>query len=166
MASIKTTIYLFSLLLLLALVVLSCSKKDVTVDAAPHFLFGTSYGNCPGECDRYYAIKDGQVYRVEGEYYPGPLVVTNATIASDKAQIAHKLLQDLPSYLISHPDETYGCPDCHDQGGIHIEYITGASSDLPNIKKWHIDTDTAAIPAPIRAYAIEVLNAVNELEKY
>jgi hypothetical protein len=166
MGSIKTTIYLFSLLLLLALVVLSCSKKDIAVAPTPRFVFGTSYGNCLGDCDRYYAVKDGQVYRADGEYTPGPLVLDNSPLPSPKSVIAKQLLQDLPSYLLDHPDQTFGCPDCRDQGAIHIEYVPNTASDLPYIAKWHIDTDTSAIPVEIRKYTWQVMNAISELEKF
>ena len=166
MGSIKTTIYLFSLLLLLALVVLSCGKKEIAVAPTPHFVFGTSYANCLSNCDRYYAVRDGHVYRANGEYNPGPLVLDNAALPSPKSEIATKLLQDLPAYLLSHPDQTFGCPDCHDQGAIHIEYVPDMSSDPPYITKWHIDTDTAAIPVEIRKYAWQVMNTISELEKF
>ena len=136
---------------MLALVVLSCGKKEIAVAPTPHFVFGTSYANCLSNCDRYYAVRD---------------VLDNAALPSPKNEIATKLLQDLPAYLLSHPDQTFGCPDCHDQGAIHIEYVPDMSSDPPYITKWHIDTDTAAIPVEIRKYAWQVMNTISELEKF
>ena len=164
MGSIKTTIYLFSLLLLLAIVVLSCSKKDLSVNSSDNFLFGTSYGNCSGDCDQYYAIRDGKIYPTSGEYFPGPVIISNSRLSDQKYELAKKLIDNLPPYLDQQPNETFGCPDCRDQGGIHIEYTRGGG--MPSIRKWHIDTDTSAIPVEIRQYAIQVINTIAQMEKY
>jgi hypothetical protein len=160
MDSIKTTIYLFSLLLLLALVIMSCKKKTDSLEAPPAFLFGTSYGECGGDCDHYFALKDGQLYPTSGKYFPGPIVISNSPLSADKTAIAQQLLSKLPAYLLSRPNKEFGCPDCHDQGGIHIEYATGS-----DIMKWHIDTDTTALDPDIRSFSYEVLNTIEELEK-
>ena len=164
MGSIKTTIYLFSLLLLLALVVLSCSKKEITATSESTFLFGTTYQNCVSNCNKYYAIRNGNIYRASGEYLKGPMVIGTEALTPNQYDLGQKVVQDLPDYLENNPEETFGCPECENKGGIHIEYIRG--SGLPSIRKWHIDTDTAAIPAEIRPYAIQILKTIDELEKY
>jgi hypothetical protein len=87
-------------------------------------------------------------------------VVSSSPLPSAKADVAQKLLSKLPSYLLSNPDKEFGCPDCHDQGGIHIEYATGN-----DIVKWHIDTDTAALPAEIRSFSYEAVNAIHQLQQ-
>lgn len=157
------TIYLSALLLLIAITISSCSKK-VDVGVTPSFLFGTSFGECGGNCDTYFAISGNNLYGTTGKYLPGPLVINyNSPLPEEKYRMAKDLMDQLPQTLFVQniESQTFGCPDCHDQGGIHIEYLSGAQ-----IIKWHIDTDTSVLTSSeLKEFVVKTLDVVQKLKE-
>lgn len=154
------TIYLISLLLLIAITVSSCSsKKDIS--PTPQLVFGVSYGMCGGDCDHYFAISEGKLYPTTGKYFPGPLVIGTGTLSQTKYLMAQTVLNDIPELLKQQQvdNATFGCPDCHDQGGMNFEYLYNGE-----VIKWHIDTDTSALPVELKEFAYRTLDIINQLK--
>lgn len=153
------TIYLSALLLLVALTVSSCSNKQ-DISPTPQLVFGASYGMCGGDCDHYYAISEGKLYPTTGKYFP-PLVIGSGTLSQTKYLMAKTILDDIPALLKLQQNQnaTFGCPDCYDQGGMNFEYLYNG-----NVVKWHIDTDTSALPPELRTFAYRTLNIINQLK--
>lgn len=150
----KTIIVPFVLILIFSS---SCTKEDL--NDIDYFSFGSAQGFCQGNCADFFMIKDGAVYPDDIDYYSGSsLKFKSEPLPAEKYKLAKKLIDDFPSYLIKNPDSTFGCPDCADQGGIHIEIM-----EKGQIKRWHFDTVISSLPAGIREYVQEVSEVIGEL---
>lgn len=94
------------------------------------------------------------------DYYSPDLKFQKTPLPIDKYNSAKKLIDDFPEYLRGNPNKTFGCPDCADQGGIHIEIKTN-----DRIEYWHIDMDVENQPEVIRDYLQEMLLIIYQLQK-
>lgn len=145
-------------LIILALSIISCSKDDL--DDPDYFIFGDSYGECLGNCANFFLIKDNRIFPDSTvNYYIAPLTFKKIALQKEKYDLAKKVLEDFPRYLSENPDKTFGCPDCHDQGGLHFELCKNGT-----VKKWHIDTDTDQLPVQIQSYIEEVKSVIQQLK--
>ena len=142
---------------LLIFVIFSCRKDDLSdID---YFAFGTAYGECFGDCATFYMIKGNYLYPDNIEYYTGSISFKSEPFPDEKFTLAIQLINKFPEYLLDNPDKTFGCPDCADQGGIHIEI-----SDKGKLKKWHIDTTVENQPAEIRSYIELLIGTMRQLK--
>lgn len=126
--------------------------------ATDTFIFGIDGGSLPGNYT-YFKIKNEKVYRNKS-FAAGQETILFDTnpLASDKYLLAKELKENLPNYLLSHPNQTFGCPNCADQGAIHIEMEHNST-----LKSWDIDTDINHQPAEIRPYIKKLLQIVSQL---
>jgi hypothetical protein len=81
-------------------------------------------------------------------------------LSKDKYKLAKKLQDEIPNFLKERSSATYGCPDCADQGGYHIEI-----GDNKSVKTFHIDTDVSKQPTEIREFVASLKSVLEELEK-
>jgi hypothetical protein len=138
---------------------LSFCTKD-SLNNIDYFIFGDSYGECLGNCANFYLIKDHNIYPDSMNiYYNSPFYFKKSPLSKEKYDLAKKLVDDFPDYLAKNPNQTIGCPDCHDQGGIHIEIKENGTT-----KSWHIDTEIIQLPAQIRSYLKEVQDVILQLK--
>lgn len=153
----KSKITILSLITLLCLSV-SCTKESL--ENIDYFAFGSAHGFCLNNCADFFIVKDGNIYPDDFDYYTGSaLNFKSEALTIEKYNLAKKLIDDFPAYLIKNPDKTFGCPDCADQGGFHIEINQGGE-----IKKWHFDTNISNLPVPIRDYVQEVFSVIEKLK--
>ncbi|MCX6334918.1 MAG: hypothetical protein NT092_11550 [Bacteroidia bacterium] len=137
----------------------SFCKKDDPLDI-DYFAFGTAYGECLGNCANFFMIKDNNLYADDMDYYSGStLKFQNEPLPVEKYNLAKQLLDDFPGYLEDNPNVSFGCPDCADQGGIHIEIKEDGV-----VKSWHIDTFVTNQPDKIRDYIQEMLDVLEQLK--
>lgn len=146
----------FFAVILLALIS-SCKKEPVNTDPE-YFSFGSAYGECIGNCANFFQIKDGQLFGDDMTYLVTPLVFTDTALPADKYELAKPLLDNFPAYLLDNPNQTFGCPDCADQGGIHIEMKKDGE-----VLSWHIDTNIDNQPAEIQAYIADLRSVLEQL---
>lgn len=147
-----------TVLLLAALIftITSCSKYDGTGD---YLAFGSAAGMCAGNCARFFMIKNNNLYPDDMDFYNTTrLVFSDIPLAAEKYEIAKVLKDEFPEYLRRDPGRTFGCPDCYDQGGIHIEFRENGKT-----KTWHIDTNTEAQPEEIRSYIMKIIQVLGQL---
>lgn len=150
-------IKLFTLILMISL--LSFCKKDDT-PVPEYFAFGTAYGFCAGNCANFFMIRDENLYPDEMDYYFGSdMKFRSDPLSKDKYGLAKKLVDDFPQFLKKNPNKTFGCPDCADQGGIHIERKVNGE-----VQVWHIDTNVNSQPAEIRDYMQEMTGIIQQLK--
>lgn len=148
----RLNIFLF----LSILITTSCNKADLSdID---YFAFGTAHGECLGNCAVFFKIEAGKLYPDDMLYYSENLNFMNDPLPDARYQLVKKLVDDFPKYLLDNPDKTFGCPDCADQGGIHIQI-----SEKGTLKNWHIDTVVDNQPAEIRGYITKVLSAIEAM---
>lgn len=141
----------------LLLLSLSCTKDNL--EDLDYFSFGKAYGFCLGNCTNFYIIKDQNIYPDDMDYYIEPMKFKSEALPIEKYYLAKKLIDNFPSYLIDNPDKTFGCPDCADQGGIHIEIKENGRT-----KRWHFDTTISNLPAKIQAYVIQISDVIDQLK--
>lgn len=139
----------------------ACKKHDCNHLDADYFIFGRAYGMCGGpNCAQFYKIENGRVFADDMDYYTYENVFTfsNAPLSQAKYSIAFQALSTLPAYMTSNPGQTWGCPDCHDQGGLHFAWSENGITHY-----WHVDTDMNEQPPAIRPYMAQVNDILNQL---
>lgn len=142
---------------LLMTLLISCKKETTKLDPE-YFSFGTAYGECGGNCANFFQIRDGQLFPDDMDYLVSPLVFQDEALPSDKYELAKTLLDSFPTYFLDDPNQTYGCPDCADQGGIHIEMKKNGE-----VIYWHIDTIDSNQPEEVQDYIAELRSILDQL---
>lgn len=130
-----------TLFILLTGFVTSCKKEKIVNDPADELVFGTHYGFCQGDCFTVFGIDSQEVQQDTGAHYLYNYqnYTFNGTVTlhdSLFAQVSH-LLNEIPAELTTSDDKVFGCPDCHDQGGVYVEINSG---DVK--KRFDIDNDS------------------------
>jgi hypothetical protein len=74
--------------------------------------------------------------------------------------LAAPLLDSLPSYFRTHTDSVFGCPDCYDQGTIHLQLVEKGLT-----RHWRIDPNYSVLPTEIRGYTKRVKEVLSALKK-
>lgn len=149
----------FVTLLLFAIILTACEKQP-NPNAAEVLIFGEAYGFCVGDCAHLFKLSEGKLYQDNIERFTGDEPTFNAmSLDETQFEVAKDLLRDFPAYLSAHPNQTFGCPDCADQGGIHLFYNTASEKMY-----WHIDTNVDNQPAEIREYLAQLHAIVNQLK--
>ncbi len=144
-----TTLLLFYILLQAS----SCKKSEHVngeTGGEEYFAFGIAYGECQGDCAHFYCIQNGQSYADDINYFnrtDNGLQFKNTPLPDSSYKKIKLLSTALPAYLVNHTNQTFGCPDCRDQGLIYIETIINGQK-----VHWMIDPDESKQPAEIKSY--------------
>ncbi len=136
----------------------SCDKSNSgTINSLS---FGTAHGMCAGDCAIFFKIEGDKIYPDSSLRYSdfGSLVFAATPLSNEKYLLAKELKDSFPVYLLKNVNQTIGCPDCADQGGIHIEVRQNET-----VKFWHIDTDTSKQPVEIRRYIERLRTIISQL---
>jgi hypothetical protein len=149
--------FAFISIVIISLLACSC-EKDNQLSGNDYFIFGTAHGECIGNCAIFYKITEDKLY-IDDMDYLAEFVFLPEPLSYEKYLLTIGLVEDMPEYLSENPDETFGCPDCADQGGIHIEYRKNGVTHF-----WHIDTDVSQQPIEIREYVVELLSVMESLQ--
>ena len=147
------------IVLIIALLIFSISCTKDNLDDLDYFSFGNAYGFCLGNCTNFYIIKDQNIYPDDMDYYLEPMKFKSEALPVEKYNLAKKLIDNFPPYLIANPGKTFGCPDCADQGGIHIEI-----KENGQIMRWHFDTTISNLPTKIQDYVKEISEVIEQLK--
>lgn len=137
-----------------ALLVSFCNKEDgFTVKDFDYIVFGHFYGHCLGEdCVKMFKLTKDQLYEDTTDSY----LATDfdfVELEKEKFELANELLQALPDKLLKEDKDTFGCPDCADQGGLYIEISNDGKTS-----SWRIDQNKSAVPV----YLHDLMDGVNE----
>lgn len=147
-------------ILILSSIILFASCERNNLDAEVSLIFGEAYGFCGGDCAHFFQIKSNHLFKDNMDRYTGDIPTFEETSLSQTDYVLAKTLLDgFPQYLLDHPNQTFGCPDCADQGGIHLYYSQGNQQYF-----WHVDTFVDNLPVEIRDYINEVKAVVVELK--
>lgn len=155
----KSLLYLLGCICLIA--VSGCQKSDEPAINA--LVFGTHYGQCGINCVKMYRLtnfdlqKDGKVQHLTNytDYtFTGTKIMDVAQFDS-----VRYLLNEIPSELLLTNNKAFGCPDCHDQGGMYIEV-----NKINGTTRYNIDLDsTGDQSAAIISFKKKVMNALYQL---
>lgn len=146
--------------ILAALMLCAGCKKEKDEPNIEYLTFGKANGLCWTECATFFKVEDNAVYADSMMNYTGTLQFQSDALANDKYLLAKPLQDNFPTYLTDNPNQTIGCPDCADQGGIYItRKVNGITS------YWNIDTQTGAQPLEIRAYLQQMVSVIDSLDQ-
>lgn len=132
----------------------SCDKDDETeLNQTDFLVFGHFYGMCIGEeCIETFKLTDNKLFEDSNDKYSGTDFCF-IELGNDKFDLAKDLIDYFPTQLLSENENTLGCPDCADQGGLFIQYSKNGI-----IQSWRIDQSKSSVPD----YLHEFMDKVNE----
>jgi len=145
---------------LFALLAFSISLSACSIfesgDDNNYLVFGHFYGFCGGaDCNIVFKLDNENLFRATDPSYPGEVAIDYKFEKQSKAQYqkAKDLIDLLPEELLSEADGTIGCPDCHDQGGLIIEYYDGE-----DLRRWRLDQSKNGLPKYLHPFS-DAVNA-------
>jgi hypothetical protein len=151
-------------LLIITFCFASCDAlTDSSQKQTDYLIFGHFYGQCVGdECVVNFKVTDGgDLYKDENDAYAGVGDFSFKKLPSENFELAEEIRSSIPQKLLSSESQTFGCPDCADQGGVLIQV-----SEDGNEKKWKIDQDKDNIPAYLHDFVDEVNATIREIQQH
>lgn len=141
---------------LLTLLATSCTKEIETTTGAEikndYLTFGTFHGECFGnDCVKIFVLEEEKLYRDPNGL--NGTEINYITLSNDKYNLVKDLVDYFPTNLYDEDNQTFGCPDCVDQGGIYVRYVIDRNSG-----EFRIDTDKSKIPI----FLHEFVDKINE----
>jgi hypothetical protein len=163
-------IYRFITLLVLAFGFSACDEAEnpspdttKTLGEVEHFVFGTFFGKCIGNCTNVYKLKGDALYADKLDRgYPDPQTeFQSQSLEAKSVNKAKELLKALPKELLAVDAENIGCPNCVDQGGFYVEIkIKGQE-----LQYWRIDMFEQARPDYLKDFLKKTEVLVEELKE-
>ena len=133
-------------------IILSACNKGI-IQKNDYLIFGHYYGECLGEtCVETFKLIDGKLLEDQNDNY-APQNFDFVELSDSKYQEVNDIIDFLPDSLLIMNDATFGCPDCHDQGGLFIRYFNDG-----DLHTWQVDQQKSAVPT----YLHEFVDKVNE----
>ena len=100
----------------------SSCKKEITISNDDYLTFGTFHGECMGnDCVKLFVIKENKLYEDPNDFNGTRLGFI--PLSNEKFNQVKDLVDYIPNELFQKEKETFGCPDCVDQGGIYVRYF-------------------------------------------
>ena len=138
----------------------SCQKEGFSLKGeTDYIIFGSSYGMCVGDCAITYLLKSDGLYKSKDYLKTGNANTFTEKLSAEKFQQLKNITASIPSELVNSnkDEETFGCPDCADQGGYYLELIRESKKN----KIFRIDTNTDQLPDYVKKAAAEIKKAID-----
>lgn len=150
------------IIILLGLFTFTCNGlTNSSTKQTDYIIFGSFYGMCVGDdCVANFKLTDDDLYKDQNDSYAGMKDFSFKKLSAEKFEVAKDLYSKIPSKLLSSESQTFGCPDCADQGGIYL-----AISRDGSVKEWKIDQDKDNIPGYLHDFVDEVNAKIRELDE-
>jgi hypothetical protein len=144
-----------------ALLFLSCQGKGPGESAAgpEEFVFGKFACFCAGQCMTAYRLADGQLVRGTSKCSPEELTYESSPLPAAGLTLAEELYKALPAELLSACNQTFGCPDCADQGGYYLSVKKNGS-----VCFWRLDKPDFNLPPEFHPLAAKIEQTMAGLE--
>ena len=145
----------------ITLVAFTCNKNKLNSKSVEYISFGSAHGHCIGDCSKFFKIENEKLFPDNISRYSGEGTVTfqSNPLDNSKYLLAKELVEKFPPYFLSHTNQTFGCPDCADQGGYHIEIKI---KNKP-LSYWHIDTNASNQPEEIKEFIKKLQELLSQL---
>ena len=145
----------------ISLAAFTCNKNKLNSKSVEYVSFGSAHGHCVGDCSKFFKIEKEKLYPDNISRYGGEGTVTFQPnpLDNDKYILAKNLVEKFSPYFLSHPNQTFGCPDCADQGGYHIEVKMKGKP----VTFWHVDTNASNQPEEIKEFITELKAILSQL---
>ena len=128
-------VILFSMVFMISLAWSCTDENELNANDHSPLIFGSSHGFCQGNCTHLFKYENGQVFRDEMDRLDLDNLLFSNTPEEELLASAQKIFESLPEELKSNSQETYGCPDCADQGTLFLQLTEGDGS-----RQWFLDT--------------------------
>ncbi len=142
-----------SIFVLLSLVLfgLGCSSDDDEVSCDKEtIIFGHFFGECSGErCVEIYMLQNQSLFEDSNEFFDSS-EFDFEELSNDLYTQVEDVRALFPRELINTRSQTYGCPDCADQGGVYLQLVDRGG------REFFIDQDINEIPQFLRDFVLEV----------
>ena len=154
----------YSILFLAFLSFFSSEKEDqLVLQTGDHLIFGSFAGECIGDqCVELFKLSDTGLFETDDDRFPllPPFGGVFTAMSSDLFEDTKVLLEAFPTELLEREEESFGCPDCVDHGGIYLKY-----KDEEVYHVWILDTDIEALPAFLQDYTTLVAGKIRMLRE-
>ena len=150
-------IYMF-ILTVFSLSFFGCSNDDGSQPQtdSDYLIFGHFYGMCHGDdCMATFKLTGDALY-IGNPAGDGSFEFTE--LPTENFNIAKGLLEKIPDKLLDEDDQTFGCPDCADQGGMYIQVSVNGK-----VQTWLLDQNKARVPDYLHQFMDEINAAIWEL---
>jgi hypothetical protein len=121
---------------------ISCQKDTIK---SGELIFGDYHGECMGDdCVKIFKLTDDKLYQDTDGHYPSLEEYKGdfEKLSNTEFNKVKDLKSHLPTDLLSANNQTFGCPDCVDQGGYFVQYNNDGE-----INFWKIDKFKNDIPS-------------------
>ncbi|MEZ4981145.1 MAG: hypothetical protein R2769_06065 [Saprospiraceae bacterium] len=146
--------------LLSILALASCGKETLTTISDEQFVFAVYYGECQGNCFTGFKMQEGEIFPdIEDFGYQEEYDFSTTPLSQEEYELASELLDEFPKELLDSRKDTYGCPDCTDQGVVYLELQT-----KNGIRKWMLDTFDEDQSQEIIDFKDKVLKTIQDLK--
>lgn len=135
-----------------------CKKTAKSVTAEDQIIFGISHGHCVGKCRSTYVLDNKTLYADTSNNRA--YIFELKKLPDSFFQKAKFVMTDFPEYLLKNTNQTFGCPDCADQGTIVLTRIVKQDT-----LSWRLDTQTNTMPKELKSYADNLLNLIYSLNE-
>lgn len=157
----------FFLVVIISLIITSScdSGDDLSPLSNREIIFGHFYGECQGEaCIEIFKLNDFELLEDTSDHYLFEDVFQSGNYYKHEDRyfdIARPLLDIIPSELYTEKPGVYGCPDCGDWGGIHIQIEVDG-----RIKNFRFDQIIDQNPKYIRNFLQEINLVIREISEW
>ena len=119
------------------------NKEEIQVEGNDFLIFGYHYGFCAGpDCTALYKLTDKELSKTINYNQGIPSEESSyAALEEEQFELAKDLISFFPSQLLDAKEEVFGCPNCHDQGTLLVEYSQDGESSF-----WRIDPSKNDVP--------------------
>lgn len=148
-----------------AILVLASCHKDEIPDLSKDWdsiTFGYYFGECGGEeCVEIFKLEKSQLSEDSLDHYPhGPdLITVFVPLSQDKFELAKALPVKIPRELYALRNQTIGCPDCGDWGGLYLQW-NGCGERY----YWQIDNMNENLPAFLIPFKEEMMELIRTIQ--
>ncbi len=146
----------FLIVSLIVILASTCNKKEVDADK---IVFGSSHGFCMGDCAQLYKIENQQLYADTISRMTDDPGFSNTALPAKNYDMAKSLVKNIPAYLYDHANQTFGCPDCADQGVYHLQVMKDNK-----LMTWKFDGNISANPPEVRAFVTSMRDVLQKLK--
>ena len=144
-------------LLILTIGFWACSESTTDEnEVIEPIIFGHYYGHCFGEtCIETFKLENGKLYEdLDDDYSRNDFNFVELSDALYEQVV--DIVNHIPQELREVNGQTFGCPDCADQGGVYIELFDSSNAEAD--MKFYIDQSATNTPKYLHEF-VDIVNA-------
>lgn len=131
------------------------------IEQEDYIIFGHYYGFCIGEpCIETFKLTSSALYEDTRDDYGVTSGFEFKRLSKEKFELVNGLADEIPMELFQEESQTFGCPDCADQGGVLIQILRDGE-----IKTWKIDQNLNNLPEYLHSLVENVNQKIEQINK-